>query len=184
MLECRWGDAFAGFPRVVHVFSRFWHVRRPAPSPPRAAPEAAFEALNYDENADSDQDNDFDDIPAFVLDEEAEGQDALADFDVGATFAPNYGHNGHDCRKEGDREHAEHDFSPCLRNWLHDIDTATPAQWFFHFFPIQFLSTDVLNATNAQNPDLNLTLPLLMNYLTARLIISCHVGLPLDIFWG
>jgi hypothetical protein len=166
------------------VFSRFWHVRRRAPSPPRAPPAAVFAAVDYDENLASDQDNDFDDIPGFVLDEDAEGQDALADFDVGATFAPNYGHDGHDCRKEGDREHADHDFLPTLRNWEHDTDTATAAHWFFHFFPIQFLSTDVLNATNAQDPALNLTLPLLMNYLTARLIISCHVGLPLDTFWG
>ncbi len=37
-----------------------------------------LEVVNYDENGGSDQENDFDDIPDFVLDAEAEGQDALA----------------------------------------------------------------------------------------------------------
>ena len=124
------------------------------------------------------------DIADFELDEEAEGADAAADFDVGATFAADYGHDGRDHRTDGVRAHVQHEFPPKLNNFQHDVGDATPAQWFFHFFPLNFLATTVLDATNAQDPNLHLTLPLLMNYLTARLIICCHVGLPLDSFWA
>jgi hypothetical protein len=158
--------------------------------PPRArreavvAPPAVLQDGNYDEGDQSDADVHFDDIPDFELDAEAEHQDALADFDVGATFAEAFGHDGHDPRTTGVWTHCDHTFPPQLKNWTHDLELATPAQWFFHFFPLNFLATDVLDATNAQDPDLKLTLPLLMNFITARLIISCHPGLPLESFWA
>ena len=130
----------------------------------------------------SDGEGDLEDLPAFVLDDEDEEQDAHADFAAGATFAAHYGHDGRDPRTDGARAHVLQEFPPKLNNFAHDVRTATPAQWFFHFFPLNFLADEVLNAINAQDPELHLTLPLFMNYLTARLIISCHVGLPLECF--
>lgn len=148
----------------------------------RDFPEA--EEIHADEVDGSDGEGDLADFPAFVLDPEDEEQDAHADFAAGATFAPQYGHDGRDPRTDGHRAHGLHEFPPKLNNFTHDLRIATPAQWFFHFFPLNFLASDVLDATNAQDPELHLTLPLLMNYLTARLIITCHVGLPLECFWS
>ena len=173
-------DSFVVYAR----FSRFWQIprrKRPEREPDRPPPAVP---VAYDENDQSNGEVPLEDLPDFELDVEDEHQDAIADFDVGATFAADFSHDGHDCRTEGDREHAQHEFLPTLKNWTHDIEVATPADWFLHFFPLNFLATDVLNATNAQDPELNLTLPLLMNYITARLIISCHPGLPLDSFWA
>ena len=153
-------------------------------APPIPHDLAARHAAGLEENDGSDGEGDFEDVPDFELDAEDDAANAAADFDVGATFATEYGHDGRDHRTDGDRAHVQHEFGPSLRNFDHDWQDATPAQWFFHFFPLNFLATNVLNATNTQDPSLNLTLPLLMNFLTARLIICCHVGLPLESFWG
>ena len=169
---------------VCAHFSRFSQISRRARSAPAAARPPPPDVVGYDENDEDDGDVPLGDLPDFELDAEAEHQDALADFDVGAMFEEAFGHDGHDARTMEAFQNADHQFPPCLKNWAHDLNLATPADWFFHFFPLKFLATDVLQATNAQDPDLNLTLPLLMNFITARLIISCHPGLPLESFWG
>ena len=174
-------------PHAVVVcahFSRFSQIPQRARAAPAAARPRPVEHVGYDEGDEDDGDVPLGDLPDFELDAEDERQDAFADFDVGAAFDADFGHDGYDARTMGDREHADHNFRPSLKNWTHDIHLATAADWFFHFFPLSFLADDVLTATNAQDPELNLTLPLLMNFITARLIISCHQGLPLESFWG
>lgn len=166
------------------LYSHFGQARARAAAPVVAQPDRHVEDPAPDEEEPVDREDDFADIPNFVLDADDEEQDAHAAFDAGATFADEYGHDGYDPRTDGDRAHVLHNFPPKLNNFIHNVQDATPAQWFFHFFPLNFLANDVLNATNRQDPELQLTLPLLMNYLTARLIISCHVGMPLESFWS
>ena len=174
---------FVCFRDVVAVYSRFLHVGSRPPVAPHVAHPVRVGPDGLDENQGSDDEGPLEDIPGFVLDEEDQAQDAAADFDAGAVFAAQFGHDGRDHRTDGERRHVRHDFLPALRNFWHDIGEATPVQWFFHFFPLDFLVSKVIPATNVQDPTLHLNLPLLMNYLSARLIISCHVGLPLETFW-
>jgi hypothetical protein len=127
---------------------------------------------------DEDDDSDLDDLEDVFVDENA---DAEADFAVGATFAADFGHDGIDCRRTGAREHVEPHFPATLRNFHHDLGTATASQWMFHWFPFNFWAETCLLATQNQNPELQLELPVFMNYFTARLIISMHVGIPLGL---
>jgi hypothetical protein len=136
------------------------------------------------ENDGNDSEGSLGDFPDYVIDEEDEGQDAQADFDAGVEWKAEYGHDGRDPRTDGDRAHVAHDFPPRLNNFTHDLATATPSQWLFHFLPFEFFVSQCVAATNAQDASLNLTVPLFMNYLCARLIITMHVGKPVASFWS
>lgn len=125
-----------------------------------------------------------DDMGDYRIDEEDDAQDAAADFDAGVVWNAEFGHDGRCARTDGDRAHVAPDFPPRLNHFPHDVHTASPSQWLFHFFPFDFLASRCVTATNAQDPALNLTVPLFMNWLCARLIITMHVGLPLDHFWS
>lgn len=160
------------------------HVAARAPAAPAQGAGNRRPRDNADEEDGNDSEGDIEDFADFNLDADDDAQDAAADFDAGASFSEAYGHNGRCDRVSGDREHAAPDFPPRLRNFNHGLQEATPLQWLFHFFPVDYLKNTVLPAIQAQEPSLNLTFPLLMNYITARLIISCHVGLPLDTFWS
>jgi hypothetical protein len=168
----------------ARFFLLCWQVRPRAAPAPRVHAAAAVRAVGRDEEErlhDEDDDSEFDDLEDAFVNENA---DAEADFAVGATFAADFGHDGIDPRKTGAREHVEPHFPATLRNFCHDLGTATASQWLFHWFPFTFWADTCLLATQNQNPALNLTLPVFMNYFTARLIISMHVGIPLDRFWG
>jgi hypothetical protein len=166
------------------IFLTFSQVARRPVAAPRAHPNVAAQQAGHDEEAGYRYDDD--DAELSDLDDafDLENADAQADFAVGATFSAEFGHDGVDCRRTGDREHVEPHFPPTLRNFRHDLSTATASQWLFHWFPFKFWSETCLLATKSQNPELELDLPVFMNYLTARLIISMHVGIPLDKFWS
>jgi hypothetical protein len=124
------------------------------------------------------------DVPEYEIDEEDEAQDAAADFDAGVAWNDEYGHDGSDPRTAGDRAHVAPDFPPRMNNFQHDLGAATPSQWLFHFLPFDFFVSQCVAATNAQDAALHLTVPLFMNYLCARLIITMHVGKPVATFWS
>jgi hypothetical protein len=137
-------------------FLTFLQVAPRHAAAPRAHPNVAAQRAGHDEDAGyryEDDDGELSDLDdAFDL----ENADAQADFAVGATFSAEFGHDGVDCRRTGAREHVEPYFPPTLRNFRHDLSTATASQWLFHWFPFEFWSETCLLATKAQNPELEL----------------------------
>ena len=149
---------------------------------PLRAAGAHRDADGYVEDGGNSSEGSLDDVGDYLIDDEDEAQDAAADFDAGVVWNGEFGHDGRCPRTDGLRAAIAPDFPPRLKQFHHDLGAATPSQWLFHFFPFDFFVSHCVSATNAQDPALNLTVPLFMNWLCARLIITLHVGLPLDTF--